>query len=84
MTFVEENETLKKAVEQLATEIGNVSIDNSVKGELKSAIKNTNGVQKNVRHVHNVLPPHAVTFGKPISKYSHIPLQIFPEIQYSK
>lgn len=38
--------------------------DVKINGSLKPAIKKSTGVEKNVRHVHNVIMPSVVTFGE--------------------
>ncbi|KAF1750556.1 hypothetical protein GCK72_017107 [Caenorhabditis remanei] len=65
--LIEERDRLKKETEQLDAQMEKLIIveDNKVNGDLKSAIKKSNGVEKNVGHVHNVIMPSAVTFDLP-------------------
>ncbi|UMM36601.1 hypothetical protein L5515_008691 [Caenorhabditis briggsae] len=65
--LIEENRQLTKTTEQLAAQMESLVVVEETKtnGDLKSAIKKTTGVEKNVRHVHNVIMPSAVTFDLP-------------------
>uniref|UniRef100_A0A8R1DPU2 Uncharacterized protein n=1 Tax=Caenorhabditis japonica TaxID=281687 RepID=A0A8R1DPU2_CAEJA len=70
--LVEENKKLTETVENLANQMESLALNSAPpmnerknSADLKSAIKKSTGVEKNVRHVHNVILPSAVTFDLP-------------------
>lgn len=65
--LIEESKRLTLVTEQLTAQMESLVIvqESNVNGDLKPAIRKTSGVEKNIRHVHNVIMPSAVTFDLP-------------------
>ncbi|CAI91168.1 Translation initiation factor eIF2B subunit delta [Caenorhabditis elegans] len=72
--LIEENAQLTKTTEQLAAKMETLVIEDvKINGSLKPAIKKSTGVEKNVRHVHNVIMPSVVTFDLPKNQTKTLP-----------